>query len=460
MKKIEKQFQDYIQSHPEESRMSALRIQNAILDSPLSYRIEGIESAVPFYTKTLHIPKMFSMEDKKNFQTICSTMNSIFAKATMAWKEDPVLQKLSGFSPELCKLIQQDPGYRSAIPMLRVDIFYDEKTKDFRFCEFNTDGTSAMFENNTVYELLQQNNAWMHFHLDHEYMELMDTWIDAFLLDVKEATGKEKPNIVITDILENAYLPELLAFARAFEKRGLVCEVCDIRKLQDDGTKLCSPETGTRFDAVYRRAVTMDVMNHLEEVQPFLQAVKDNQVVLVGGFQTQVVHSKEIVSLLFSPQMRKYLTKEECDFLDAHQPATFDLDEQAAERIEHDQNRWIIKPKDGYAARGVYAGVDVPKKLWGKLVHDFVDKGYIVQEYVPHFQSVNIDLVDYDADHFQNYANLTGLYMYNGQFAGVYSRLSNAGIVSTQYNERMVPTVFLKEESLLEEVPEEELKQE
>ena len=211
MKKIEKQFQDYIQSHPEESRMSALRIQNAILDSPLSYRIEGIESAVPFYTKTLHIPKMFSMEDKKNFQTICSTMNSIFTKATMAWKEDPVLQKLSGFSPELCKLIQQDPGYRSAIPMLRVDIFYDEKTKDFRFCEFNTDGTSAMFENNTVYELLQQNNAWMHFHLDHEYMELMDTWIDAFLLDVKEATGKEKPNIVITDILENAYLPELLA---------------------------------------------------------------------------------------------------------------------------------------------------------------------------------------------------------------------------------------------------------
>lgn len=456
MKKIEKQFRDYIANHPEESKMSALRIQNAILDSPLSYRIEGIESAVPFYTKTLHIPKMFSMEDKKNFQEICSVMNSIFNKAIAAWKTDPELQKLSGFPEDLRELVLQEPGYSARIPMLRVDIFYNEKTKDFRFCEFNTDGTSAMFENNTVYELLSQNNAWKALHPEHEYMELMETWIDAFLKDVKEATGNEKPNIVITDILENAYLPELLAFARAFENRGLVCEVCDIRDLKDDGQKLCSAKTGTRFDAVYRRAVTQDVMSHEKEVLPFLQAVKDGRVVLVGGFQTQIVHSKQIVELLFSDAMRKYLTKEERGFLDAHQPATFDLDEAAAERIDHDQNRWIIKPKEGYAARGVYAGVDVPKKLWGKLVHDFVDKGYIVQEYVPHFQSLNIDLVDYDADHFQDYANLTGLYMYNGEFAGVYSRLSNAGIVSTQYNERMVPTVFLEDENLLEEVPEEE----
>lgn len=456
MKKIEKQFRAYIQSHPEESKMSAVRIQNAILDSPLSYRMEGVESAVPFYTRTLHIPKMFSMEDKQKFEEICSVMNTIFTKATKAWKKDPRLQELSGFSEDLKQLILQEPGYEAVIPILRVDIFYDEKTKDFRFCEFNTDGTSAMFENDTVYGLREENNAWRHFHPEHEYMDLMEPWADAFLQDVKEAAGNEKPNIVITDILENAYLPELAAFAKAFEKRGLVCEVCDIRDLRDDGEKLHSAKTGTRFDAVYRRAVTLDVMSHQQEVLPFLQAVQDNRVVLIGGFQTQVVHSKQIVELLFSDEMRKYLTEEECAFIDAHQPKTFDLDEAAAKKIEHDKDCWIIKPKDGYAARGVYAGVDVPAKLWGKLVHHSVNKGCIVQEYVPHFQSLNVDLVDYDADHFQNYANLTGLYMYNGKFAGVYSRLSNAGIISTQYNERMVPTVFLKDADLLEEVPETE----
>ena len=43
------------------------------------------------------------------------------------------------------------------------------------------------------------------------------------------------------------------------------------------------------------------------------------------------------------------------------------------------------------------------------------------------------------------YTNMTGLYVYNGEFAGVYSRLSDGRVVSTQYNEKAVPTLFVKE---------------
>lgn len=456
MKKIEQQFRDYIQTHPEESKKSALQIQNAILDSPLSYRIEGVESAVPFYTRTLQIPKMFSEEDRENFRHIAETMVSIFDKTIDAYKKDPGIRRLFGFSPDLNRLIMEEPGYASRIPMLRVDIFYNEKTKDFKFCEFNTDGTSAMFENNTMYDLLSLNNAWQHFSPDHDYMELMDTWIDAFLEDVKEASGKDNPNIVITDILENAYLPELLAFCEAFKKRGLVCEVCDLRKLDYDGTALFSDETGTRFDAVYRRAVTKDVMSHYHDALPLLLAVEEGNVVLVGGFQTQIVHSKQINEVLASERMQEYLSEEERDFLKKHQPYTADLTRRRIPDLEKDKDRWIIKPKDGYAARGVWAGVDVPSKMWKKLLHDFADNGYIVQEYIPHYQTCNVDLINHDASGFQEYSNLTGLYIYNGEFAGVYSRLSDAGIVSTQYNERMTPTVFLKDAGLLEEVPAEQ----
>ena len=49
---------------------------------------------------------------------------------------------------------------------------------------------------------------------------------------------------------------------------------------------------------------------------------------------------------------------------------------------------------------------------------------------------------------FQLYSNLTGLYTYNGKFQGVYSRMSDGGIISTQYNEKTVATRYInKEES-------------
>ena len=40
----------------------------------------------------------------------------------------------------------REKKYDCNIPIARIDIFYDEETGGFKFCEFNTDGTSAMNE--------------------------------------------------------------------------------------------------------------------------------------------------------------------------------------------------------------------------------------------------------------------------------------------------------------------------
>lgn len=442
-------WKQYIQDHPKESKLSAARISLAIQDSPLKYDLiqEGRSSKV--WTRTLHIPKFFTMEDKKLFEEITSTFYTIFDKTIKAYKSDPAVRKLFRFSPVLEKLICRDPGYSTSIPMLRVDIFFNEKTKEWMVCEFNTDGTSAMFENNTTHDLLELNNVWNALHPDAEYMELMDSWADA-LLKIWEESGREgKPRIVITDILENAYLPELKAFASLFEKRGYVCEVEDIRHLDYDGQNLYSTRTGTRYDLVYRRAVTKDIQYHFHDLIPFVMAIASHAALLVGDFQTQIVHSKMINQALFDPALQKYFTKEENEFLKAHMPATYDLKGAVIPEVLANKNHWIIKPRDSYAARGVWAGVDVPEHLWKKLIRDFEGTEYIAQTYIPHYQSENIDLPENET--FQKFSNMTGLYVYNGKFAGVYSRLADSGIISSQYNERMVPTLFLRDQNVQED---------
>ena len=63
-----------------------------------------------------------------------------------AYAKDEDYRRLFGFEPKLEELILREPTYDSPIPIARIDIFYNEETGDFKFCEFNTDGTSAMNE--------------------------------------------------------------------------------------------------------------------------------------------------------------------------------------------------------------------------------------------------------------------------------------------------------------------------
>lgn len=442
--KLEQSWLGHIRQNPTQSHLSALKTSRAIQNSPLEYEVPGAVNPVAIYTRTLHMPKFFSDADEKAFAHLCDQFYGIFEKTIAAYKANPEVRKLFGFDAKLEELIQIDNRYSSAIPMLRIDIFYNEDDGSFKVCEFNTDGTSAMYENQMMDEFMALNNVWNDLKPAVRHQELMDSWAESFLQDVKEAGVEDKPAIAISDYLENAYLPELYAFRDLFEAKGYVCEVVDVRDFVFDGKALRSKKTNTAFDAIYRRAVTSDVLEKYDESTDFLEAVRKQVVVLVGNFQTQVIHSKAISEALFSPVLRQYFTPQECAFLDAHLPQSMDLSDADLTRLLEHKDQWIIKPKEGYGAKGVYAGVDLSQERWKQLLEDLTGQPFIVQEYVPHYRSENIDLL---SDHgFIGYANLTGLYVYNGHFAGVCSRLSDAGIVSTQYNERMVPTFFADED--------------
>ena len=42
-------------------------------------------------------------------------------------------------------------------------------------------------------------------------------------------------------------------------------------------------------------------------------------------------------------------------------------------------------------------------------------------------------------------SNLTGLFVYDGRFQGIYSRVSRGKIISTQYSEIALPSVVVRE---------------
>ena len=109
------------------------------------------------------------------------------------------------------------------------------------------------------------------------------------------------------------------------------------------------------------------------------------------------------------------------------------------------KDHYILKPDDSYASNGVYAGVEFTQARWEEKVDEAFGRGYICQEYCPQYASQNIDFAWGDGE-WRSYISMAGLYVYNGSFAGVFSRAAEGdGIIASHRNERTQATYVVSE---------------
>ena len=441
MQQIESEYKQYILDHEEECRESGAAIKEYLDHSTAAYN--GL------VVHTLHIPKIFTEKEIEYFRWIVKTTYSILTKVIREYIDNPAYRKYFPFSKELEELILVPNLYDSLLPVARFDIFFNEETWDFKFCEINTDGTSAMNEDYVLNQALALNDAHQEMLKKYAFstFELYDSLVESFmkLYDTYEKKV-ENPYIVITDFMDHCCVNEFKEFAARFQKAGYETEICNIRDMTYRDGVLYSA-AGHPIDLIYRRAVTCDIMAHYDEIQPFIQAVKDQNVCVMGSICTQIPHNKWLFKMLRDNATMKLLTEEEQKFVTDHIPYTNLMDDRFCrmDEILDEKDRWIIKPLDSYASRGVFAGVDYSDDDWEDIVHRHWNKNYIYQEYYHPYRTDNICFRDAHPE-FHPYTNMSGLYVYNGEFAGIYSRLSTGGIISSQYNERAVATLVLKEE--------------
>ncbi len=418
--------------------------------SDFEKQIDYIKNSTAKYhgrvVRTLALPKVFDSETVSKFKEIAETTHMILAKIINRYLIDVEFRKEFSFDKELEELILTDSAYDCLLPVARVDIFYNEDTGDFKFCEINTDGSSAMNEDRELNISLTQTEIYNSLKDKYSFssFELFDSFVEDFMCAYSSFKNKkDKPNIAIVDFLDHGTVNEFEQFRLAFVKAGYNCEVCDIKELQFKNGELFS-ESGMRIDAIYRRAVTCDVMENLDKVTDFINAVKSGNVCVMGSFRTQVAHSKILFRVLSDESFLVFLTNEEKEFVKAHFPKTYVLSKNNPlfnlDDVFKNKNNWIIKPVDSYGSLGVHAGVECETdNQWAEYVNDALTKEYILQEFVTPFITKN---TDYENEY--NCSNLTGLFLYNGNFRGVYSRVSKTEIISTQYSEMTLATVIAK----------------
>ena len=395
-----------------------------------------------------YVPYLVDKDLHDHFKYIASTIHGILTKIIDHYLKDENYRKLFGYSKTLEDLIMLPCDYSQLLPMARFDIFMDEESQEFKFCEFNTDGTSCMSRDLILGQALTQGDAFKSFcnrHKNVENYELFDSWANACLKDYFECKNScENPLVVIADFMdEHATFSDFNRYKEAFERCGARAKVLDITSFKYDGNHL-TDEDGEVVDVIYRRAVTCDIIDKINDCKALIDAVKDNNVCLVGHFRTTVVHTKTINIMLFDETTRSFLTNEECEFIDKHCPKTFRLTSKVPidlDEVSNNPSGWIIKPEDDYGAKGVFAGPDFSKDQWAEIITSNIDKGYVLQEYATQ-HTTDVMFTGRDLDNttpVQKFNAMPGLYTYNGEFAGIYLRCGNEGVIAVDHNGLVKP---------------------
>ncbi len=403
-----------------------------------------------YYVYTMYMPKIYTAEADLYFKYISDTLYAILEKVIARYEKDPLYRELFGFDKRLEELILRPDRYACKLPIARIDIFFNEDDFSFKVCEFNADGTSAMNEDRELNIAVSNTKAYKKFakRFDIKTYDLFDSWVNEFMKIYSTCPEKaEKPRAAIVDFINGAPETEFEQFAKTFEAHGITCDICDITDLTYENGALLTPD-GYKIDVIYRRAVTCDIMERYDEVLPFINAVKDNAVCVIGDFKTQVIHNKLVFKILRSDMTKEFLTPEEAKFIDEHIPYTVSLTDETINmnNVLDSKDKWVIKPEDSYASRGVYAGVEFKSdKEWAQKVAENAGNHYILQEYCPPYEITNIDLTHDKNAEYKKYSAITGLFVYNGKFSGIYTRMAKNSIISTQYSEMTLPSIVVKE---------------
>ena len=432
-------FREWVRQNPRRARDDSARLYRSMRDSTAVFGGEIIDF--------LYEPLFLGSRDAGFFRNICTRIDGINRKITEEYLKNPAFRGLWGFPALLEELICADPGYSNPAPMTRVDIFHSPDHRGVRLCEINTDGTSGMNEITELETRFEHTEAYS--ALDHNFaprrFELIEPWVDTVMRLGGEYWGRPAERIVITDWEGCGVREEFKAFQRAFAERGSDARIADPRELVYRGGRLRL--NGEPVDIVYRRAVTRECIDRAGEIVDLLDAYRDGAACVIGGFRSQLLHSKLFFVLASEGRFDGFLDAGERDFLRTRVPRTeritISREGELFDRAREERERFIVKPEDRYAAEGVAAGRDSNPREWEEVLCRASEAGgYILQEFV----DLGVEpFFDCTPDGFEEIPcrNVLGLYSYDGNFAGVYTRAGDSSIIASRWKSRVAPTFLV-----------------
>ncbi|MBO4360802.1 MAG: hypothetical protein J5822_07980 [Eubacteriaceae bacterium] len=396
----------------------------------------------------LNVPLITDGKMYRDLEAIASTAYGILEKIAKGFVTDPSFREMFGFPKIINRMMIAPAGYSCTIPVMRLDLFYDEQTGSARFCEVNTDGTGSMKETMDINNAFMETKAFEEFTKDHPLrcISLYDELVDSILEVYSDFEYRiDEPVIAIADYPENASVPEISVIKSQFEARGYRCIIATVTEFSYRHRYLYYGDT--RVDLVYRRATTGEIAERITESEAFIKNALDGRTAVIGHFITQAANNKMLFALLSKKAVTDLLTEEENAFVREHFPFTTQLKSGNYDYNEvlHNKDAWVVKPKDLYNASHVHVGCDLSQEEWEEALSEGLENDYLLQEFCAPYKKPN-SFFDGDGNLVEDlFGTMIGLYMFNGRLCGLLARASRKGIISAKDGGFTMGTFLLEE---------------
>ncbi len=349
-------------------------------------------------------PKFVTPPQLELIKSACRVLREAVVKVKEALFAQPDFMAQVGLSEGERLLCEIDPGFSRLSITSRWDSFMTETSEGLtlKFVELNADTPAGIAYNDVMSDIYLRLPFMAEFRQRYNVQpfavraillrELLDTY--------KEWQGnkssRKMPQIGIIDWRGVSTWPEFELMQEYFESQGIRTILADPRELEysrDKGGSGVLHAGDFEIDLIYKRVVTNEFIEKLDEVQAMYHAVKNRDVCLINPFRAKLVHKKSLFALLTHENCQHLFDEDEQQAIRAHIPWTRRIEQSTTiyrgqrldlcDYIAQHKDDFVIKPNDEYGGKGVTLGWETPSAQWEKLIKAALDDFYVVQEKVP-----------------------------------------------------------------------------
>jgi uncharacterized circularly permuted ATP-grasp superfamily protein len=349
-----------------------------------------------------------------------------FAKAAAG---DAAMLDHVGLNDDEIRLAQVDPGPGPASTAARADAFL--LPDSLQFAEYNAESPAGPAYAQRLSELFDGSLMMQEFKasFDVRFYQPADAILEALLRTWRDWSGSAAvPQVAIVDWREVPTWSEFELLRDAFVTRGVPTTIHDPRDLIFDGRALLAG--GRRIDLVYRRVLVNDVVARAEECRALVEAYRARAVCVANNFRCKIAHKKAFFAILTDERHRRLFDAADLEAVRNHVPWTRLVDEDVAERVRREKDRFVLKPNDEYGGTGVTLGWETDAHAWDAALDRAVAEGnWIAQERIA-VRREPFPVCEGSAVVTRDMLVDLAPYLFRGRLSGFLTRLSATGLAN------------------------------
>jgi hypothetical protein len=260
-----------------------------------------------------------------------------------------------------------------------------------------------------------------------------------------------RPNIAIVDYRGLPTQREFELFKEFFERRGLDTTIDEPIDLDIREGRLYHGDFSV--DLVYRRVLTTELLEKIDECKAFVEGYKTGAAVYVNSFRSKYVHKKMLFGVLTDERHQHYFNDAEREAIRLHIPWTRRVADAQTTRngdaiellahIRQNRDHLVLKPNDDYGGHGIYIGWESDESAWDAAIQHALSGDYLVQERVTTSKELFPWITADGVKMVEQLLDIDPL-MFFGKVQGAFTRLSVSSLANVTSGAGMVPTMLVE----------------